>query len=73
MTNEQKYLLSAAKLQLLHRAVLYSSIAVNQKDTSDAEHKLCIAAKDFARVVDGIDPKLWEPPSNCPELWNTNE
>jgi hypothetical protein len=65
MTDEQQTALHAARLYLINRALIYAAIVTKGESyaaASTAEHQLAESAKNFARTVDAIDPKLWEPP-----------
>lgn len=63
MTPDQRHQLAAAKNELFLYALLYARISTERDDTFSIERKLCLAAKTFTRIVDAIDPKLWESPS----------
>lgn len=61
MTEFELTRLKAAKTELFLYSLLYARISTERDDASSVEHKLCMAAKTFARTVDSIDSKLWEP------------
>jgi len=61
MTTEQQNLLQAARFELQNHALVYALVVMNERDASNALEKLLTVAKNFTRVVDSIDPALWEP------------